>query len=120
IDVINAISSGSPLHLPYFYGVGDGVPNDIFPMQGATFVAPPNDFGWRSAFSQVDQYGVPVANAPASFQIQSGGGKFDAAGGDNVTDKLGTAGVLIDVGPSGDQIFTGTAGGLTQEFYATI
>src|ERR1019366_8521288 len=30
------------------------------------------------------------------------------------------AGVWVDVGASGDQVFTGTAGGLTQEFDATI
>jgi uncharacterized protein (TIGR03437 family) len=68
----------------------------------------------------VDRYGVPVANTPASFQIQSGGGKFNAQGGDNATDVLGNARAFVDMGASGDQIFTGTAGGLTQEFDATI
>ena len=117
---IDVAGTGPALHLPYFYVVGDGVPYDIFPLMHGGFVAPPNDYGWRLAFRVVDQYGVPVANTPASFRIQSGGGKFDAAGGDNITDRLGNAGVFVDVGDSGDQIFTGTAGGLTQEFYATI
>jgi uncharacterized protein (TIGR03437 family) len=108
------------LHLPYLYLVGDGIPYDIFPTQNGGFVAPPNDFGWAISFRVVDRYGVPVANTPASFQIQSGGGKFDAQGGDNATDVLGNARVFVDMGASGDQIFTGTAGGLTQEFFATI
>ena len=47
----------------------------------------------------------------------TGGGKIDAAGGDKTTDALGNAGVFVDLGPTqGDQIFTGTVGGLTQEF----
>jgi uncharacterized protein (TIGR03437 family) len=99
--------------------VGDGIANDIFPMLDGGFVAPPNDYGWRIALRVVDQYGVPVANTPVSFGIQSGGGKFDAQG-DYSTDALGNAGIWVDVGESGDQIFTGTASGLTQEFYATI
>src|ERR1017187_9726576 len=112
--------SGPAFPLPYLYLVGDGIPYDIFPTQNGGFVAPPNDFGWALSFRVVDRYGVPVANTPASFQIQSGGGKFNAQGGDNATDVLGNARVFVDMGASGDQIFTGTAGGLTQEFYATI
>jgi uncharacterized protein (TIGR03437 family) len=117
---IDVTGSGPALHLPYFYVVGDGIPDDIFPIMHGGFVAPPNDVQWLIAFRVVDRYGVPVANAPASFRIQSGGGKFDPLGGDNQTDRLGNAGVFIDVGDSGDQIFTGTAGGLTQEFDGTI
>jgi uncharacterized protein (TIGR03437 family) len=118
---IDVTGSGVPaLHLPYLYLVGDGIPYDIFPTQNGGFVAPPNDFGWAISFRVVDRYGVPVPNTPVSFQIFSGGGKFDAKGGDNATDVLGNARAFVDVGASGDQIFTGTAGGLTQEFDATI
>jgi minor extracellular serine protease Vpr len=117
---IDVTGSGPALHLPYLYLVGDGIPYDIFPTQNGGFVAPPNDFGWAISFRVVDRYGVPVANTPASFQIQSGGGKFNAQGGDNATDVLGNARAFVDMGASGDQIFTGTAGGLTQEFDATI
>ena len=47
----------------------------------------------------------------------AGGGKIDSAGGDKTTDALGNAAVFVDLGPSqGDQIFTGTVAGLTQEF----
>jgi len=121
IDVAGSVAgSGPALHLPYFYVVGDGIPYDIFPMMHGGFVAPPNDYGWRLAFRVVDQYGVPVADTPASFRIQSGGGKFTTTAGDSVTDKRGNAGIFVDVGASGDQIYTGTAGGLTQEFDATI
>ena len=117
---IDVTGSGPALHLPYLYLVGDGIPHDIFPIMNGGFVAPPNDYGWRLGFRVVDQYGVPVVNTPVSFQISSGGGKFDANGGDNTTDKLGNASVWVDVGASGDQVFKGAAGGLTQEFDATI
>jgi uncharacterized protein (TIGR03437 family) len=115
---IDVKSPGSPeLHLPYSYVVGIGVPYDIFPMQNGSFTGIPNDLGWRLAFRVVDPYGVPVANTPVSFRVVSGGGKFDAAGGDKTTDALGNAAVLVDLGPNqGDQIFTGTVLGLTQEF----
>jgi len=97
--------------------VGIGVPYDICPMQDGGFSGIPNDSGWRLAFRVVDPYGVPVANTPVSFQIVSGGGKFDAAGGDKTTDALGNAGVFVDLGPlQGDEVFTGTVAGLTQEF----
>src|ERR1035438_9783832 len=117
---IDVTGSGPGLHLPYLYLVGDGIPYDIFPTQNGGFVAPPNDFGWAISFRVVDRYGVPVANTPVSFQIQSGGGKFNAKGGGNATDVLGNARAFVDVGASGNQIFTGTAGVLTQEFDATI
>ena len=110
-------TAGPALHLPYSYVVGIGVPYDIFPMQNGGFTGIPNDTGWRLAFRVVDPYGVPVANAPVSFQVVSGGGKFDVAGGDKTTDALGNAGVFVDLGPlQGDEVFTGTVAGLTQEF----
>jgi minor extracellular serine protease Vpr len=118
---IDVKGAGPDLHLPYFYVVGIGVPYDIIPMQNSSFVGIPNDFGWRIAFRVVDPYGVPVANTPVSFQVVSGGGKFDTAGGDKNTDALGNAGVFVDLGPQGNQVFTGTVAGLPpQEFDATI
>jgi len=113
-------TAGSDLHLPYSYVVGIGVPYDIFPMQNGSFTGIPNDFGYLLLFRVVDPYGVPVANTPVSFRIVSGGGKFNAQGGDKTTDALGTAGVFVDLGPQGDQVFTGTAGGLTQEFDGSL
>jgi uncharacterized protein (TIGR03437 family) len=117
---IDVTGSGPALHLPYLYLVGDGIPYDIFPIMNGGFVAPPNDYGWRLGFRLVDQYGVPVVNAPVSFQISSGGGKFDANGGDFATDALGNATVWVDMGASGDQVFVGAAGGLTQAFSGAI
>jgi uncharacterized protein (TIGR03437 family) len=108
--------AGPDLHLPYLYMVGNGVPYDIFPLLNALFIGPPNDYGYQLGFRVVDQYGVPVANTPVSFQILQGGGKFDAQGGDKLTGAQGNASVWVDLGSQGDQIFTGTAGGLTQEF----
>ena len=109
--------AGPDLHLPYFYVVGSGVPYDIFPMQNGSFLGVPNDVGYLLLFRVADQYGVPVTNTPVSFQILAGGGKFNSAGGDKITDRLGTAGVFVDLGPQqGDQTFSGTAGGLTQRF----
>jgi uncharacterized protein (TIGR03437 family) len=109
--------AGPDLHLPYSYVVGSGVPYDIFPLMNSSFTGIPNDFGWRLEFRVVDAYGVPVANAPVSFRAISSGGKIDPVGGDKATDALGDAGVFVDLGPQqGDQIFTGTTGGMTQEF----
>jgi minor extracellular serine protease Vpr len=114
---IDVKGAGPDLHLPYSYVVGIGVPNDIFPLQNGSFTGIPNDFGFRLEFRVVDPYGVPVANAPVSFRILSGGGKFNAQGGDKTTDALGSAAVFVDLGPQqGDQIFTGAVAGLTQEF----
>ena len=115
LDVKGA--TGTPdMHLPYSYVVGDGVPYDIFALQNGAFTGIPNDFGYLLLFRVMDQYGVPVANTPVSFKVVTGG-KFNVQGGDKTTDSLGTAGVFVDLGPQqGDQIFSGTAGGLTQEF----
>jgi minor extracellular serine protease Vpr len=88
-----------------------------FPDQNGSFTGIPNDYGWRLAFRVVDQYGVPVAQTPVSFQILSGGGKFNALGRRQRDGCAGRRGRVVDLGPQqGDQIFTGTAGGLTQEF----
>src|ERR1035441_8819967 len=112
--------AGPALHLPYSYVVGIVVPYDIFPLLNASFTGPPNDYGYRLSFRVVDPYGVPVANTPVSFKIVSGGGKFNAQGGDKTTDALGSAAVFVDLGAQGDQIFSGTAGGLTQMFEGSI
>ena len=109
--------AGPDLHLPYLYLVGNGVPYDLFALSNGSFLDIPNDYGLALAFRVVDLYGVPVAKSQASFQIQSGGGKFDTAGGDTLSDVLGNARVFVDLGPQlGHQIFTATVGGLTQEF----
>src|ERR1035437_8108721 len=124
---IDVKGAGPDLHLPYLYLVGSGVPYDIFPMQNGSFYGSPSPCNdphfflctMRLGFRVVDPNGVPVANAPVSFQVQSGGGKFDSdptLGGDLLTDRLGNAGVWVDLGtPQGGEGFTGTVnGGSTQ------
>jgi uncharacterized protein (TIGR03437 family) len=93
------------------------VPYNIFPIISGSFTGVPNDTAWLLAMRVVDPFGAPVANLPVSFRIQSGGGKFNAAGGDKTTDVLGNAGVFVDLGPQqGNNVFIGTGGNLTQEF----
>jgi uncharacterized protein (TIGR03437 family) len=119
---IDVTGAGPALHLPYYYVVGDGVAYNIQCIIDCSFTGSPNDTGWPLAFRVVDQYGVPVVNTPVGVQIKAGGGKINASGGDQQTDKLGNAEVFVDLGPNagdqifGDQIFLGGAGGLTQEF----
>ncbi|MEO8597864.1 MAG: S8 family serine peptidase [Candidatus Solibacter sp.] len=114
---IDVKGAGPDLHLPYSYVVGDGIPFDIFPTLNGSFTGIPNDTGWLLLFRVADRYGVPVANTPVSFRVVSGGGKFNAAGGDKASDLLGNAGVFVDLGPQqSDQIFEGSAGSLVQRF----
>ncbi|MEO8371793.1 MAG: S8 family serine peptidase [Candidatus Solibacter sp.] len=114
---IDVTGAGPALHLPFFYVVGDGVPYDIFAMLNGVFTGIPNDVGWLLLFRTSDRFGVPVANAPVTFNVVSGGGRFNAAGGDKATDLMGNAGVFVDLGPrQSDQIFTGRVGTLTQRF----
>jgi uncharacterized protein (TIGR03437 family) len=117
---IDVKGAGSDLHLPYSYVSGIGVPYDIFPLHNGSFAGVPNDFGYRLSFRVVDPYGVPIANLPVTFKILAGGGKFNSAGGDLKTGALGDAAVFVDLGPSGAQIFTGTAGGLIQTFEGAL
>jgi minor extracellular serine protease Vpr len=114
---IDVTGAGPALHLPYLYVVGSGVPYNIFPIINGSFTGVPNDTAWLIGMRVVDPFGVPVANVPVSFRIQSGGGKFNSQGGDKATDVLGNAGVFVDLGPQqGDNVFVGTAGTFTQEF----
>ena len=114
---IDVTGAGPILHLPYLYIVGSGVPYNILPIQDGSFTGVPNDTAWRIGMRVLDPFGAPVANLPVTFKVQAGGGKFDSLGGDKTTDALGNAGVFVDLGPQqGDQIFTGTGGGYTQEF----
>jgi uncharacterized protein (TIGR03437 family) len=114
---IDVTGSGPALHLPYFYVVGDGVANNITCIFNCSFTGSPGDQGWLLVFRATDRFGVPVTGIPVSFRIVAGGGKFNSLGGDTQTDRLGAAGVFVDMGPStGDQTFAGSAGGLLQEF----
>jgi minor extracellular serine protease Vpr len=115
IDATDVTGASPTLHLPYLYLVGSGVPDNAFAIKNGGFLGLPNEADWLLGLKVVDQYGVPVPNAPVSFRVQSGGGKISR--GDNVTDRLGIAAVFVQLGPQlGEQVFIGTAGGLSVEF----
>jgi minor extracellular serine protease Vpr len=110
---IEVSGAGPTLRVPYQYLVSDGVPANVFPIQD--FFGYPNSNGWGIALRLVDQFGIPLINRPASFSVKQG--KATITGGDNRTFKYGIAGVQINLGSdTGDQVFTGTAGGLSFEF----
>jgi minor extracellular serine protease Vpr len=112
---IDVSGAGPTLHLPYTYFVGDGVAANLMPLIGATFLGYPGDTGWLLALRLTDQYGVPVTSAPVNFRVQTGGGKI--TGGSNATDVIGQAAWNVDMGQQiGDQIFSATVGGMTQNF----
>ncbi len=78
----------------------------------------PNDYGWLLLFRVVDQFGVPVANTPVSFKSWRAAASSTRRAAIRPPTGWATAGVFVDLGPhaGSDQIFTGTAGGLTQSF----
>ena len=107
--------AGPTLRVPYQYLVTDGAPANIFAINGGGFLGYPNSNGWGIAFRLVDQYGIPIVGTPANFTVKQG--LATIAGGDQQTFLYGIAGANINLGSdTGDQIFTGTAGGLSIEF----
>jgi uncharacterized protein (TIGR03437 family) len=110
---IEVTGAGPTLHVPYQYLVSDLVPANVFPIQD--FFGYPNSNGWGIALRLSDQYGIPLVGRPANFAVKQG--KATIAGGDIQTFNYGIAGVQINLGSdTGDQVFTGTAGGLSFEF----
>jgi hypothetical protein len=112
------ISGGSnTLQVPYLYLVGDGVPANIFPVTNGSFSDVVGDTNVLILFKLIDRYGLPVRNYPVTFKAVAGG---QITAGDPATDIYGLAGALVNLGTQpGDQIFTGSAGGLTVEFDGT-
>jgi uncharacterized protein (TIGR03437 family) len=108
--------NGPALHVPYQYLVGSGTPTDIYPIYDSSFLGAPNDTNWLIGFRTVDQYGVAVSGTQVRFAPVSGGGSI--AQGDATTDRLGDAFALVNLGGStGSQVFSGTAGGVTTQFF---
>jgi uncharacterized protein (TIGR03437 family) len=106
--------AGPTLRVPYQYLVSDNVPANVFSINNNTFGFP-NSQGWGIALRLVDQYGIPLVGKPANFGVKQG--KATIAGGDQQTFLYGIAGADINLGSdTGNQIFTGTAGGLSVEF----
>ena len=115
---ITIAASGSTLHVPYLYLVGNGTPYNVFPILGNGYTGLTNEINDFIAFRTVDQYGVPVKGAPVQFAVTSGGGLIDTARGtDAQTDVYGIAGTYVALGPQpSSQIFTATVGSITNEF----
>jgi minor extracellular serine protease Vpr len=112
---IDITGSGSTLHVPYLYIVSSNLAYNAFPVVGATFTGNPGDDFWSIAFRVTDQYGAPVSGLTTQFAAVTGGGTISLA--DASTDINGLAYANIALGSQlGDQIFTGTAGGLSVEF----
>jgi minor extracellular serine protease Vpr len=112
---IAVTGAGPALHVPYQYLIGSGVPADIYPVFNGSFTGGPGDTGWLIGFRVVDQYGIPVANQPVTFQVAAGGGAITLA--DAQTDVFGGAGADVNLGPNpGAQTFTATAGSLSIQF----
>jgi uncharacterized protein (TIGR03437 family) len=107
----------SPLVVPYYYVVGDGVAYDIFSLFGDGFdgtVGQEHPDG-GIAFKVVDRYGVGVPNLPVTFRAIQGGGRFSATY--PRTDSNGIAYADAFLGPTtGAQQFSGEVAGLAVSF----
>jgi uncharacterized protein (TIGR03437 family) len=113
--VVTGPAGTPPLRVPYQFLVGSGVPADVFPIFGGSFLGATGDTNWLIAFRLSDAYGVPVAGQ-VQFKAVSGGGSIEP-GGDAQTFRYGVAGALVTLGlQPGPQIFNGAAGSLTVEF----
>jgi len=107
--VITVLGGAVPLHVPYLYLVGDGVPYSFLTLTGDGFVRD-TGAGVTLTFKVVDQFGVPVAQTPVKFQSTLGGGSIKI--GNATTDVLGIVQAQAIVGQQpGDQEFTATAAG---------
>ncbi|MDQ6666223.1 MAG: hypothetical protein M3Z23_17730 [Acidobacteriota bacterium] len=116
---IDITGGAAPLHVPFLYLVGDGVPYNIIPLVGdgdAGTVGQDIPEGFV-ALKLIDRYGVPVAGAAVSFRASNGA---TVKNPDAATDVNGLASAEAVLGPNpGDDIFTGQAGGLTVRFTGT-
>jgi len=110
--VLNITGGAKPLHVPYLYLVGDGVANNMIPLlgQGDDCSVGHDTAEGEVAFMLIDQFGVPVTNAPVTFSVNFGGGAIKNA--DKVTDSNGIAGAEAVCGPTtGTQEFGAQAAG---------
>jgi uncharacterized protein (TIGR03437 family) len=107
-----------PLHIPYLYLVGDGVPVNVISLVGDLSnigLAGQDVPDGELAFQVIDQFGLPVPNFPVTFAVRSGGGKIPKA--DDVTNAYGiaTAEAVLGAVP-GLNSFAGTAGGMRVQY----
>jgi uncharacterized protein (TIGR03437 family) len=111
--------AGETLRIPYLYTVGDGVAADMIPLTGFGFdgsVGQGIPDGVMS-FMLIDQYGVPVANAPVTWTPRNG---ITLGFKDSTTDSNGLAFAQPTLGPTpGPQRVDAASGGLRQSFSGT-
>lgn len=84
---------GVALRIPYFFVVGNGVPDEVIPLTGTGFSGAPGSPNFV-AFKVVDIYGIPVAGLPVMWSESPGG----TAAGDSATDANGVASALLTLG----------------------
>lgn len=121
---INITGPGTYLSVPYQYLASDGQPFDILPVIGSSFFGVVNDACRVIGFKILDQFGLPVPNAPVGFLAAGGGGAVSAdpnCPSDAQTDMYGIAAAHVDLGAAvGEQSFTGTGGGMIVSFMASV
>ena len=115
---INIQGAAVPLHIPYLFILGDGVPFDAFALAGTGIPgtvgqSPPDGF---LAATILDQYGVPVPNLPVTFSVAVGNGKLETP--DPATDQYGiaTAGATISKTVGDNQFQVQASGGIAVIF----
>lgn len=121
--LLTIVGSPVPLHVPYMFLVGDGVPYDVIPVYGQSFDGPidqqlPAGEG-PLIVEVVDRYGAPVLNTPVQWAVTQGGGSVvqDGQSTVNTTIDNGLAFAAVTLGASlGNQEFTATVSGLTIPF----
>jgi minor extracellular serine protease Vpr len=122
--VVAITGPGTDLTVPYWYLESDGVPFDILPVDGGSFLGTVGDTCRYLAFKVVDVYGIAVPNQSAAFSAATGTGVQSTSlscPSAAETNAYGIAWANVDLGPSpGDQTFQGQAGGLTTTFYAEV
>ncbi len=140
--LITATGGPATLYIPYQFLVSDNTPFDIIPLNET----PPGYIGFDGpvganipwyetvscttvnscvldygsiAIQVIDQYGVPVANAPVTWAVTQGGGSVlqGSTYTDTATSITGVAGASVVMGTSpGLQEFTATVNGMTFAF----
>jgi len=118
--VVTITGGAVPLHVPYLYLVGDGVPANAIALSGDGFVGIAGGVSSPGAIDikVVDRFGVPVNNLPVTFGSTTGGSIGSA---DAHTDGYGIAEAKeLTLGSQpGEQQFNATAGGMRVDFNGT-
>jgi uncharacterized protein (TIGR03437 family) len=112
--------TGTPnqVNIPYLYVVGDGVPNNLISMAGNGNSGAAGQAAGYIVLQLLDQYGVPVTNAPLTFTAAAGAGSVTAVV--EPTDNYGIGVASMVLGPNpGTNNYTVTAGNLSASFQAT-